>query len=63
MTDLLPKWIDAYRKQTYPTGWPKERPPQRYRPKKQKSHYVPACDVENTNYTKKEEIYNCCIAT
>ena len=25
--DWLPKWVNAYRKQSYPNGWSKERPP------------------------------------
>ena len=26
-TDWLSKWIDAFKKKTYPNGWSKERPP------------------------------------
>ena len=25
-TFWLSKWVDAYKKQTYPNGWPKKRP-------------------------------------
>ena len=58
MTDKLSKWINAYQKQTYPNGWPKERPhwtkksiPQRNRPKQLQAHNVPTYDVEDTNGT------------
>ena len=57
MTGWLSKWIGANKKQTYPNGWPKEKPPDPATPKNRHlqplTHNVPANDVENANNTNK----------
>ena len=54
MTDWLSKWTDASKKQIYPIGWQKERPPdpkwppKRNHPQQLQTYNVPIDDVENT---------------
>ena len=59
MTDWLPKWTDAYKKQTpsiddqrknHPDS---KRTPKRNHPQQLQTHNVPINDVENTNGTNK----------
>ena len=56
MTDRLSKWTDAYKKQTYPNGWPKKKTPWSRMTAKKESHLRllqthNVHNVKNTNGT------------